>query len=249
MNPYSSDHTESSGFPQERGDIKPPGLSAGTIIATILMLLFGFYGLMGILGLVGNAIMLTNGNNSMQTPSQTTDSSAQQAEDASGTDADGKPQIQSETQGGSSKTVAMPPAFQPSFANTISTFALGILDFILAIPMVLWSIQVLQRKRSAAVKLSWLALGMALLTIVRGGLTFLFLPEVMEQVKKGMLAAQQQQSPGGQNPPPVDFDTIMQVMTSVGMGCMGIIFLFNFLVYLFTFFQLRKPTTLERLDN
>ncbi|MFM8399927.1 MAG: hypothetical protein ACKOAH_19035, partial [Pirellula sp.] len=64
-----------------------------------------------------------------------------------------------------------------------------------------------------------------------------------------ILAAQQQQRPGGAPPPPVDTDLLLQIMTSVGFGCLGFFLLFNFLVYLFSFFQLRKPSTLERLDR
>lgn len=246
MNPYSSELSGLNDGNQERVDAKPPGLSAGTIIATIFMLLFGFAGLMGIIGLIGNAVMLAGGNNMMQVPVQTApDGSTDPSEETSDMDAEG----QGDPQTGTGTKVVMPAMIKPSFANTVSTLALGIFDFIVAIPMVLWSIQILQRKQSAAVKLSWLALGMALMTIVRGILGYIFLPEALEQAKQGMLAAQQQQRPGGAPPPPVDADLLIQIMTSVGFGCMGILFLFSFLVYLFTFFQLRKPSTLERLDR
>jgi hypothetical protein len=210
------------------------------------MLLFGFSGLMGILGLVGNAMMLAGGNTMMQAPVQNaSDGSTDPSENTSDAVTNGQGQPQTPT----GAKVVMPTALQPSFANTLSTFVLGIFDFIVAIPMVLWSIQILQRKQSAALKLSWLALGMALMTIVRGILAYVFLPEAFEQVKTGILAAQQEQRPGGPPPPPVDADMLLQIMTTVGFGCAGILFLFNFLVYLFTFFQLRKPTTLERLDK
>ena len=246
MNPYSSELSGLNDGNQERVDAKPPGLSAGTIIATIFMLLFGFAGLMGIIGLIGNAVMLAGGNNMMQVPVQTApDGSTDPSEETSDMDTEG----QGDPQTGTGTKVVMPAMIKPSFANTVSTLALGIFDFIVAIPMVLWSIQILQRKRSAAVKLSWLALGMALMTIVRGILGYIFLPEALEQAKQGMLAAQQQQRPGNAPPPPVDADLLIQIMTSVGFGCMGILFLFSFLVYLFTFFQLRKPSTLERLDR
>jgi hypothetical protein len=241
MNPYAPDLQEN----QSPEDQLPKGLSTASTIATILMLVFGLSGLMGIIGLLGNLVQLAGSNANVAT--QPPAAKSPQATE---------PQPPDDAQIAEDKSTPAQPANPTNpFANaaafkpTALQIVIGIVDLLISIPMILWSIQVLQRKRPAAIKLSWLALGMALLTIPRGIVTYLFLPQLMDGIKGGMLEAQRQQ-PAGQNPSPdVDFDAIFQVISYVFVGCMGFILLINFLIYLFCYFQLRKPTTLARLSD
>jgi hypothetical protein len=124
---------------------------------------------------------------------------------------------------------------------------LSIFDLLISIPLVAMSIMVLQRKRFAAVYLSWLALALALLTIPRGILTYILSPQIVESIKAGIQQAQQQQPNG--NMRAEDIDMIMQIANYALLGCSGVSLLAKFLVYMFGFLQLRKPSTLERLST
>ncbi len=183
---------------------QPKGLSTATMIATILMLVFGLSGLMGIIGLIASLASL-----------------------------------------------ASPPAPGANPAPDLKLNALQIgltvFDILVSIPLVVLSIMVLQRKRFAAVYLSWLALALGLLTIPRGILTYIMAPQIIESIKSGIDQAQQQQPNG--NMRAEDIDMIMQTANYALLGCSGISLFAAFLAYMFSFQQLRKPSTLERLST
>ena len=183
---------------------QPKGLSTATMIATILMLIFGLSGLMGIIGLLASLATMAGGP-------------------APG---------------------ANPPAGLKLNAIQIG---LSIFDILLSIPLVVLSIMVLQRKRFAAVYLSWLALALALLTIPRAILTYVLSPQIIESIKAGIQQAQQQQPNG--NMRAEDIDMIMQTANYALLGCSGISLFAAFLAYMCSFQQLRKPSTLERLST
>jgi hypothetical protein len=125
--------------------------------------------------------------------------------------------------------------------------AISVFDLLISIPLVVLSIMVLQRKRFAAVYLSWLALALAILTIPRGILTYILSPQIIESIKSGIEQAQQQQPNG--NMRAEDIDMIMQIAKYALLGCTGVSLLAAFLAYMFSFQQLRKPSTLERLST
>ena len=122
---------------------QPKGLSTATMIATILMLVFGLSGLMGIIGLLASLASLANAP---------------------------------------APGVNPPPGLK---LNAIQ-IAISVFDLLISIPLVVLSIMVLQRKRFAAVYLSWLALALALLTIPRGILTYIMAPQIIESIKSGI---------------------------------------------------------------
>lgn len=183
---------------------QPKGLSTATMIATILMLVFGLSGLMGIIGLLASLASLANAP---------------------------------------APGVNPPPGLK---LNAIQ-IAISVFDLLISIPLVVLSIMVLQRKRFAAVYLSWLALALAILTIPRGILTYILSPQIIESMKSGIEQAQQQQPNG--NMRAEDIDMIMQIAKYALLGCTGISLLAAFLAYMFSFQQLRKPSTLERLST
>jgi hypothetical protein len=183
---------------------QPKGLSTATMIATILMLVFGLSGLMGIIGLLASLATMA---------------------------------------GGPAPGANPPPGLQ---LNAIQ-IGLSLFDLLLSIPLVVLSIMVLQRKRFAAVYLSWLALALALFTIPRAILTYILSPQIIESIKSGIQQAQQQQPNG--NMRAEDIDMIMQIVNYALLGCSGVSLLATFLAYMFSFQQLRKPSTLERLST
>ena len=132
---------------------QPKGLSTATMIATILMLVFGLSGLMGIIGLLASLASLANAP---------------------------------------APGVNPPPGLK---LNAIQ-IAISVFDLLISIPLVVLSIMVLQRKRFAAVYLSWLALALAILTIPRGILTYILSPQIIESMKSSIELAQQQQPNG-----------------------------------------------------
>jgi hypothetical protein len=231
MNPYASDIQEQQP-PMEQ---LPPGLSFGTILATLIMLVFGLSGLMGIFGVIISLIQLAAPNAMVvgQPPAATT------TEDQDEVDSDVP----------LNNRRAGPNPLQQSPAQIGVQAGIGIVDFLLAVPMVLWSIQVFQRKRPAALKLSGLALLMAILQIPRGIYSYFFLPEIMNGLKQGVASGMEQQNRGQRQLQPEEMDSVFQVMTYSMLGCVGIMLVFLFLIYLFCYFQLRKPTTLARLTD
>ena len=179
MNPYASDVHEH----QETIEQQPPGLSGATTLASIIMLVFGLAGLTSIFGTLMSLISLTA--STPVAPTQTNAPIAAQSPAQEGSPEASAPEENSAAPAGSGQPTATPFQFSPF--QIVLQLVTGGLDFLLAIPMVLWSIQVLQRKRSAALKLSGLALLMAILEIPRGLFAYFFTPEILDSVKKGII--------------------------------------------------------------
>lgn len=249
MNPNQFDQHDSFQENHET-ETKPTGLSAASILATVLMLVFGFSGIMGILGVL-MSLSVGSGSGAGPKPgaiqnappvAETTNETTGAEPSSTGPMSSDDPAVQ--TGGG----IQNPGALANPFAVPISPWqiALGILDFILAIPMVLWSIFVLQHKRPAAVKLAWLALLMAGLLIPRAIISYLNLPEIVEGIRTATMTSLEQQPNSKLRPE--DLDTLLQVYYYSILGCSGIYMVLTLITYLFCFFQLRKPTTLARLS-
>ena len=212
MNPYASDLHE----PLESNEQLPAGLSFASLLAGLIMLLFGLV----CLSSLGGALM-----------------NVAQIKALSSTTGDQSP-------AGTTTAVAI----EPSSYQIAILIGSGVLDFLLGIPMIVWSIGVLRRKRSAALKLSGLALFMALLEIPRGIVGFYVLTPILESTKLVVSDLLEKNAEGKEKLSPANLEMIFQTVTYTAIGCFGISLVFAFLIYLFCFFQLRKPSTLARLS-
>lgn len=240
MNPNDVDQQDPS-LSDNASEIQPRVLSAATIMAAVLMLVFGLSGFMGILGVAISLSRTTHKFFVLQESLNDLDDPASMQSDPSNTSTMDDSQPQAEA-------IEIPTSIMNPLAVPASPWqiGLGILDFALSIPMVLWSIFVLQHKRSAAVRLAWLALLMAILMIPRAIISYVSLPSVIEGIKTMILKAQEQQSNSILSSD--DLEVLFQFYYFGALGCGGFFLLLTLIAYLFCFIQLRKPTTLARLS-
>jgi len=240
MNPNDVDQ-QAPWLSEESSEMQPRVLSAATILATVLMLVFGLSGFMGIFGVAISLTRTTDQFAVLQKSLSDTDKQDGMPSDPTDSDPkdDARPQV--------AEAIEIPTSIMNPLTAPASPWqiGLGILDFALSIPMFLWSIFVLQHKRSAAEKLAWLALLMAILMIPRAIIGYVSLPSMSDAVKT-MVETQNQKT--NSNVHPEDLDAILQVFYVGALGCGGFFMLLTLIAYLFCFIQLRKPTTLARLS-
>jgi hypothetical protein len=215
MNPYASDLQGSIESPEQ----VPPGLSFATVLASLIMLLFGLVSLTSLAGALMNVAQMRS-----MVPATSGQTTAESSSDG--------------------PSVSPVGTLQPTSDQVTILVGTGILDFLLGILMIVWSIQVLQRKPAAAMRLSNLAMLMAILEIPRGILTFYVLKPILEGTKWVVLDGLEKQSDSEKKPSPEAIEFIFQAISYSAIGCVGVILIFAFVVYLFCFFQLRKSTTL-----
>lgn len=241
MNPNDVDQQDPS-LSDNASEIQPRVLSAATIMAAVLMLVFGLSGFMGILGVAISLSRTTHKFAVLQKSLNDLDDPASMQSDPSNTN------TMDDSQQQAAEAIEIPTSVMNPLAVPASPWqiGLGILDFALSIPMVLWSIFVLQHKRSAAVRLAWLALLMAILMIPRAIISYVSLPSVIEGIKTTILKAQEQQSNSTLSSDDLEF--LFQFYYFGALGCGGFFLLLTLIAYLFCFIQLRKPTTLARLS-
>ena len=233
MNPYASDLPGSI----ESTEQMPPGLSFATVLASLIMLLFGLVSLTSLAGALMNVAQMRS-----MVPATSGQTTAESSSDGPSV-SDQQPSA-SEPQ--ETSTAIGPPVgtLQPTSDQVTILVGTGILDFLLGILMIVWSIQVLQRKPAAGMRLSNLAMLMAILEIPRGILTFYVLKPILEGTKWVVLDGLEKQSDSEKKPSPEAIEFIFQAISYSAIGCVGVILIFAFVVYLFCFFQLRKSTTL-----
>ena len=256
--------TESSDFGEaSHGTVeyRPQGLKGTTTVFAVVLLVFGLIGLPYAVYEVMGAI-LSPGSFSMQVPKvpnppgpanapvdQTADQTAdQKPEDSESGEATGT--RSDDATGPETVSTSSAPQFKLEISPVMrtGTIVLGIIDALVSLALIVLSIQVLMKKRRAAIQLSNLCWILILLTIVKTIFLYMYMDDIVAQFKASFLQEAQKGSmkPGQLEQVSEAFTQVVRVVTAV---CSGFFAFLIGLFYLMAALHLRRPTTLERMKD
>lgn len=139
---------------------------------------------------------------------------------------------------------------KPTFIELMIYTANYVAGTLISIGMIVSAIQTLRRRRSGAIWLSNFCILSALLVIAWGLQTYFFYDSFKKPLE-AMMAAQDNLPP--EIPPErvAEFQERMEYITNIGLalgfGCVGLISLFHFLLYLIGAIHFRSERVLERM--